>query len=416
MSDASHSSVHAGDRAAEYSPELAPSPDHDGGEPGRGRTLPVAIGATVLVVITAAIVWSLATHRTSALAAEGKARSAATGAGAVVKTASVTTSPAVRTVDLLGEARPFATVTLYAKVAGYLKTVSVDVGDHVAAGAVLATIESPETDRSLASARADFENKQLTASRVAQLLAKKLVSPQEADQARTEAAMANERLESLREQQAYETLRAPFAGKVTARFADPGALVQSAASSQTSALPVVTVSQVDRLRVFAYLDQSDASIVRTGTHATIALPERPDNRIPVTVSRVSGELDPKTRKMLAELDVDNASGSIVPGSFVQVRIDFPSAPLPQAPVEALLVRGGKTFVATVDDQSRVHLKPVTVAMNDGRAVTFSSGVASGERVALNLGSAVADGERVQVDASAASVAPVAPAAASEAKK
>ena len=118
------------------------------------------------------------------------------------------------------------------------------------------------------------------------------------------------------------------------------------------------------------------------------------------MSRVSGELDPKTRKMLAELDVDNRGGNIVPGSFVQVKIDLPSKSEPQAPVEALVVRGTKTVLGVIDDKNRVHLEPVVVASNDGHLVTFASGAAAGQRVALNLGSAVADGDRVQVAAGA----------------
>lgn len=400
MSDAQPPSLETQENAeaAAYTPDHAEDGESRAAESAsRGSTVLVAAGAVVLVAITAGIVWSLATHRTAAMAAEAKTRTANSTAGSVVKTAVVALSPSTRSVDLLGEAKPFASVTLYAKVAGYLKTVTVDVGDRVTAGAVIATIESPETDRALSSAKADAENKAMTSSRVTQLLAKKLVSPQEADQAKTEATMAAERLEGLKEQQGYESLRAPFSGRVTARFADAGALVQSAASSQTSALPVVTVSQTDRLRVFAYLDQADASIVHAGTKASIALPETPSARTPVTVSRVSGELDPKSRKMLAELDVENADGAIVPGSFVQVRLDLPSASRPQAPVEALLVRGGKSFVAVIDDRSRVHIVPVVVATNDGRMLTFASGLAAGDRIALNLGSAVADGEKVQVE-------------------
>jgi membrane fusion protein, multidrug efflux system len=405
MSDASHPPAQTESRPPAYDAAHAAAPPHDDAPPPTSASVGrVVAGAVVLVAITASVVWFLATRRSSALAAEARARTTASSEGAVVRTTLVSQSSPVRVVDLLGEARPYASVTLYAKVAGYLKTVGADVGDRVGAGAVIATIESPETDRALSAAKADYENKQLIAGRVTQLLARKMVSPQEADQAKTEAAVANEKLEGLKEQQAYESLRAPFAGKVTARFADPGALVQSAANSQTSALPVVTISQTDRLRVFVYLDQSDAAIVRPGSRATIALPDRPDARISVTVSRLAGELDPKTRKMLAELDVDNANGAIVPGSFVQVQLDFASAQQPQAPVEALLVRGGKTFVATVDDQSTVHLVPVTVASNDGRAITFSSGVATGQRVALNLGSAVADGARVQVEAAPAAAA------------
>ncbi len=363
----------------------------------------VAVGSLALIAVAAIAVWLMASRRASASAAEAAQRVTQVASGKTVRTALVAESPSVRQVDQLGEARPFATVTLYAKVAGYLKTVNVDVGDRLKAGDVVATIESPETDRALASARADFENKQLTSTRVAQLLQKKLVSPQEADQARTEAAMANERLEALREQQAYETLRAPFAGRVTARFADPGALAQNAASSQTSALPVVTVSQADSLRVLVYLDQGDAAIVHPGTPAVITMTERPGVQIPVRVSRIAGELDPKTRKMLTELDLENSRGLIVPGSFVNVRIDFPMTRAPQAPVEALVVRGGNTFVGTIDDHSRLHLTPVTIASNDGKMVTFASGVQPGVRVALNLGSSAVDGDRIQVDTSTASV-------------
>lgn len=389
---------------AEFVPAHESHPEetvaHELPPPTRRSNAAVAVVATILVVATAAVVWTLGTHRSSALAAEARARTSTSEAGAVVRTATVAQSPAVRVVDLLGEARPFASVTLYAKVAGYLKTVTVDVGDRVQAGQVIGAIESPETDRALSAAQADYDNKQLIAGRVTQLLARKLVSPQETDQAKTDATVAGERLAGLKEQQGYETLRAPFAGRVTARFADPGALMQSAASSQTSALPIVTVSQTDSLRVFAYLDQADASIVRAGTRATIALPDHQDALIPVTVSRVSGELDPKTRKMLAELDVDNRGGNIVPGSFVQVKIDLPSKSEPQAPVEALVVRGTKAFLGVIDDKDRVHLEPVVVASNDGHLVTFASGAAAGQRVALNLGSAVADGDRVQIAAGA----------------
>jgi RND family efflux transporter MFP subunit len=285
-----------------------------------------------------------------------------------------------------------------------LKTINVDVGDRVRGGDVVATIESPETDRALAGAKADYDNKQLTSTRVAQLLDKKMVSPQEADQARTEASVADERLEALREQQGYETLRAPFSGRVTARFADAGALAQNAASSQTSALPIVTVSRGDSLRVLVYLDQSDATNARPGTPATITMTEHPGVQIPAHVTRVAGELDPKTRKMLTELDIENSRGLIVPGSFVNVRIDFPATPAPQAPVEALVVRNGTTSVGMIDAESRVHLTPVTIASNDGKLVTFGSGVAVGARVALNLGSAVADGDRIQLDSSSTTVA------------
>ena len=356
----------------------------------------IAITAIVLLLGGAIAVRTLWSRRAAYGAAEAATRTNDVARGNRVRMVAVTESPAVRHVDLLGEARPDESVTLYAKVGGYLKTVTVDVGSRVAAGDVVATIESPETDRALLGAKADYDNKRVTADRVATLLQRKLVSAQEADQARTDAAVAEQRLESFKEQQIYETLRAPFGGRVTARFADPGALAQSAATSQTSALPVVTVSKIDTLRIFVYLDQADAASAHAGTPVTVTTDERHDVRVAARISRVSGELDPKTRKMLAEVDIENRDGLVVAGSFVPVRVDLPDAPKPQAPAEALLVRGSQTFVGTVDEQSRVHLRPVTVVNNDGRLVTFGSGVVAGDRIALNLESATADGDRVEI--------------------
>jgi membrane fusion protein, multidrug efflux system len=382
----------ASPRASAFAPY---SDERATGDPPRHR-LRIGVTALILLLGGAIAVRMLWARRAAYGAAEAATRKTDVAKGARVRMVAVTESPAVRHVDLLGEARPDESVTLYAKVAGYLKTVSVDVGTRVAAGDVLATIESPETDRALLGAKADFENKRVTADRVATLLQRKLVSAQEADQARTDAAVAEQRLEALKEQQGYETLRAPFGGRVTARFADPGALAQSAATSQTSALPVVTVSKIDTLRIFIYLDQSDAAGTRAGTPVTVMTDESRDVHVTARISRVSGELDPKTRKMLAEVDIENRDGLVVAGSFVPVRVDLPDTPKAQAPAEALLVRGTQTFVGTVDDQSRVHLKPVTVVSNDGKIVTFGSGVVAGERVALSLESSTADGDHVEI--------------------
>lgn len=353
-------------------------------------------GIVTAVVLAIAAVVLLGWRRTAGAREETRLRSVEVAHGAVVKTTAVVLSPAVRHLTLLGEARPFAEVTLYAKVGGYLKSVLVDRGDHVHQGQLLATIESPETDRAVAAARAEYDQRKVTADRVAKLFAQQFVSLQEADQARADEAVARERLAALEEQQAYESLRAPLKGTVTARYADPGALMQSAATSQTNALPVLTVSETDRLRVFVYLDQGDAADVRPGTRSAITSQDRPEIVVPASVTRLSGALDAKTRKMVAELDVNDRDGRIVPGGFVQVVLDVPSPARPQAPAEALLVRGTSTYVGLIDATAHVHLIPVTVASNDGKTVTFASGVTPGQRVALSLGGTVADGALVQV--------------------
>lgn len=388
------------DRAAHDSSERS-----KGTAPARSYAGRLIVGSVVLVGGALAIVAVLATHRNAAAAKVAASLETSVAAGPAVRTALASLSPNTSKVQLIGEARPYATVTLYAKVSGYLRSVNVDMGDRVKAGEVLAVIESPETDRALSAAKADYENKQVTADRVAKLLDKKFVSPEEADQARTEAAVARERLAGLEELRGYEEIRAPFNGTVTARFADPGALMQNAASSQTSALPVVTVAQNDSLRVFVYLDQGDAVNVRNGTPAVITMAERPGVSVRASVTRMSGQLDPKTRKMVAEVDVNDRNGTIVPGSYVQVDLGLPSTAKPQAPVEALVIRGGKSYVGVIDASSHVHFRPVTVAQNDGRMLTFADGVQAGERLALSLGSAIADGALVRIARDSAGAAP-----------
>ena len=364
------------------------------------------VASVILVGAAFIAVALLATRRSAGAARVATTLNASVAEGPIVRTTLAQMAAPNPKVDFIGETRPYASVTLYAKVSGYLRNVTVDMGDKVKAGQVIATIESPETDRAYSGAKADYDNKQVMADRVAKLLDKKFVSPEESDQAKTEAAVARERLASLEEQRAYELLRAPFAGTITARFADPGALVQNAASSQTSALPVVTVSQTDSLRILVFLDQGDAASVRPGTQATIHLVERPGFSLPATVARMSGQLDAKTRKMVAEFDVTDRNGAIVPGSFVQVEMVVPTVPRPQAPIEALVVRGGKTFVAVVDKDSRIRFHPATVAQNDGRLVSFTDGVAAGDRLALSLGSSIADGAVVRVAAAATPTASV----------
>lgn len=382
-------------------PTGAPTPTpRDSTAPPRGLVWGMAAVCLVALASVALIAW----RRSASAAEEAQRRTVEVSQGTVVKTTIVSLSPPARHLALLGEARPFAEVTLYAKVSGYLKSVRVDRGDLVHRGEVLATIESPETDRALSGARAEYEQRRVTADRVQRLLAKQFVSPQEADQAGADAAVARERMAGLAEQQAYEALRAPFDGTVTARYADAGALMQSAATSQTNALPVLTVSQTRKLRVFVYLDQSEAADIRRGTRATISSPDHPEIKVPAAVTRVSGTLDAKTRKMTAELDVDNADGRIVPGSFVQIILDSPVPARPEAPAEALVTRGTATYVGIVDASAHVHLVPVAVAGNDGKTVTFASGVTPGQRVALSLGGTVADGARVQVVPDSAAVA------------
>ena len=329
------------------------------------------------------------------LAKEAAYLDAEAKAGPHIKTAKVTRSSGLKTITVLGEAKPFASVTLYAKVSGYLKEVRVDKGDKVKKGQVLATIESPETNTSLDGAEADARNKKLIAQRMESLYAQKLVSDQEYDQAMSDAKVTDAKRQGLEAQKGYQAVRAPFDGTVTARYADAGALVQNATSSQTSALPVATISTIDKLRVYVYIDQRDASYVKIGQAVKVHLPERPDVEINATISRISGELDDKSRTLLTEVDLDNKDGKIVAGSFVQVAISIELPKLLEVPSEGVVMQNGKTNVAFVTAQNTLDFHEVEIESNDGKFIMLRSGVEEGQVVGLNIGNSIAQGSAVR---------------------
>ena len=360
---------------------------------GKGRILYLIGGFLIIAALVISII--LIVKQKNYIKDETQKRAVASGAGQRVRIVSATRSQGIRTVTLVGEARPFAAVTLYAKVSGYLKEIKVDKGDNVKAGQLLAVIESPELDRQYEAAAVDAQNKRKDAVRAKTLVEKKLISVQDADHAEADAGVAEANAEALRTQKDYEVLRAPFNSTVTARFADPGALVQSAINAQTSALPVVALSQTNKLRAYVYLDQRDASFVRLGDRAEINDSARPEVRLPAVVSRVSGELDPKTRTLLTELDLDNKQGLILAGSFVQVSLTLKTTPLVEIPVEALLSKDETALVAVVSDDNKANFRKVSVADSDGKMVRLTSGLSEGELVILNPGFGISEGMHVE---------------------
>lgn len=352
-------------------------------------------GGIAALVLLALLVLLLNLRHRARVRREAARREAILAAGPQVLVAPVRRAPAERQLSLQGEARAFTSVTLYAKVSGYVREMRADKGDRAAKDQVLAVLESPELESQYQAALADARNKEAIARRARALVGPGVVSIQDADVARTNAEVAEARVQELRTQRAYEIIRAPFAGTVTARFVDPGALVQNAANAQTGALPVVSVAQLDRLRVYIYMAQADAPFVRAGDAVEITVPERPARSYPASVARVSGELDPRTRMMLVEADMDNPDGEIVPGSFVQATLRLRSPAYLEVPSEAVVPRGDQVTVPVVGPDNRVHFRPVSVASDDGRTVRLLAGLKEGERVALNLGERVHDGSKVQ---------------------
>jgi len=192
----------------------------------------------------------------------------------------------------------------------------------------------------------------------------------------------------------YKVLTAPFAGIVTARYADLGALVTNATSNQSSALPVVTVADPSRLRVTVYVDQAEAPNVHVGTQAEVVDASNPSRVGVGKVARVAGELDTRTRTQLTEVDFDNGKGEFIPGSFVNVNLLLPTRSYVEVPAPALIMREGKRMVAVIGPDSRVKFTPINVAGTDGKVIRVESGLDENVRVALNLPNTVADGAKV----------------------
>jgi len=358
------------------------------------RTKWVYVVGIVGIIAALAGVVLIATSRKAEADREEKDRAGEIAKGPRVRTARAQMSPPVRKLELQGEARPFASATLYAKVSGYLKEMRVDKGDHVKPNQIVAVIEAPEIDRQYEAAVADANYKKANARRAAELAKPGVVSAAEAETQVGVAQVANAQVATLAQQKSYEVLRAPFAGTVTARFADPGALVQAATGAQTGALPLVTISTPEKLRVYVYVPQRDAAFVKVGDKALITTPDHAELRVEGNVTRLSSELDSRTRMMLVEVDVDNRDGKIVPGSFVTVMLTYATPPEIVVPVEALVLNAQKPTVFVLDGDT-VHSRPVVISDNDGSIVRLAGGLRAGELVALNVGDNVADGARVQ---------------------
>ncbi|MHA4812316.1 efflux RND transporter periplasmic adaptor subunit [Flavitalea flava] len=359
------------------------------------RPVRLIIGGGLLIVLAALALLLLISKENISIAGEVKARDNAFKKGPVVTIVSVGHSAPQRELILIGEARPFQNAVLYAKTSGYLDKILVDKGDKVRQGQLLATILSPEVDQEYQAAIADLENKRRVLDRDKKLLQKDYISTEDKEQTETGVKMAEARVKSLQEQQQYKNIIAPFSGTVTARFADRGALVQNATNSQTSALPVVTVAQLDKIRIYVYIEQKDAAYVRNGYPVVITLSERPAFSIKAKVLRMAGELDPRTRMMLAEIDLPNTKDAIIPGSYVQVHIQGPATSRLQIPSDALVLRKEKYFVALVRPDNTLHFQEIGLGENTGVTATVMSGLQESDRVAVHVGEDLTEGQQVR---------------------
>ena len=319
-------------------------------------------------------------------------------------------------IALPGNTQAFDDTPIYARTSGYLKKWFVDIGQHVVKGELMATIETPELDEQLQVAQADLKSAQAdlnlantTSERYQNLLKSDSVSKQETDvavsgaaakRAAVEAAEANVR--RLQQLQSFEKIYAPYSGTVTQRNTDIGDLINSGSSTTSNpAKELFHIASVNELRVFVAVPEVYAPDIHNGDTATLTLDEYPGQTFTGTVARNSGAIDPGSRTLNVEVDVDNRNGKLLPGAYVFVHFKVPQQSRELSiPSNALLFRSAGLQVGLVQN-GHVHLQHVTIGKDHGNSVEISAGLSPNDQVILDPSDSLAEGQAVQVSNSTA---------------
>ena len=312
------------------------------------------------------------------------------------------------TIDLPGRLEAYYRAPIFARVNGYVKSWSADIGARVKAGEVIAEIDAPDLDQQLLQARADLTTQQasaklseVTLARRKTLIASNFVSMQEIDErtadlsnknAAVNSSQANvERLEALA---GYKKITVPFDGIVTARNTDVGALINAGG---TSSPPMFIVSDIKKLRVYVNVPQTYVPAVKIGAKGTISVPEYPTRTFEATVEASSQAVDVNSGTTQMQLGLDNISGALMPGGFANVRLVLQreDAPL-HIPSSALVFDQKGLRVATVTSDNKILFKPVTIARDLGREIELAGGVTVEDRVISTPPDGIVDGDPVRV--------------------
>jgi len=338
---------------------------------------------------------------------------AAAAVGVNVPSVSVTTvthdtSPS--SVSLPGALTAVQTAAIYARTPGYVRRRLVDIGSRVRAGQLLADIDAPDLDQQVAQARgvvaqtrAAQELAQANLVRWQALAVDSAVTAQEVDQmqaafneavANSNSAEAN--LQRLVQLQVYERVVAPFAGVITARNVDPGALVGTAGgvsetlAAGTGSTPgsLFTIAQTDTLSVYVTVPEDYAAAVAVGKPAVVTVPALPGDTLRGRVARTAGSLDASARTLLTEVRVANPKGVFLPGMYAQVQLALGTGTPP--------LRVPATALVMVAPDSTARYQTVTIGRDLGGWVEVTGGLADGSVVVVNPADELRDGDRVRV--------------------
>lgn len=292
---------------------------------------------------------------------------------------------------------PYQEATLYAKVAGYLKTLNVDIGDTVTQGQLLAEIEVPEMLAEQPKYQAEVEAAQMDYQRIheARKQAPDLVMPQTVDNAKAKYAVAKADLERLETMLGYAKMTAPFSGVVTRRWVDPGAFIPAATSSSAARdAAVLTLMDFSAVRVQVAVPESEALFIKNGLPAQVSVGELSGRVFNGTVTRYAHALDEASKTVLTEVDIPNPDGALLPGMYASVKLVLerkPDALL--VPAEALVIEKNQTSVFTVV-AGKAKKVAVETGFNDGISAEIVAGLQPGEPVVVAGQQMLTDGQLV----------------------
>jgi RND family efflux transporter MFP subunit len=320
-----------------------------------------------------------------------------------------TKNAANRMLELPGRFEAFSTAPIYARVPGYLKSWNVDIGTQVKAGQLLGEIETPDLDQQLLQARADMESaranlnlSESTLKRTQSLLDSKVISRQEfenrsgdfaAKQAQYQSAKAN--LERLQVNKGFARITAPFAGTVTARTTDVGALINVGSSASPA---LFTISDSSKLRLYVNVPQNYSSNIKVGDQAKITVPERQGKTYTATVAASAGAIDAGSSTTRTQLALDNKSGELLPGSYARVNFSLQgAAETLSIPASALIFNAAGLRVASVGADNKVLLKQITIARDLGKEIEIN-GIEAQDKIIDNPPDGISNGESVQIKA------------------
>ena len=308
----------------------------------------------------------------------------------------------VRRVTLPGNVMAYQEATLYAKVAGYLKMIAVDKGDNVKTGDVLAEIEAPEMVADLVKEKAEAEAAAMDFRRVseAQHKASDLVTPQTMDTAKAKADVARAGVQRIETLLAYAKITAPFAGVITKRWADRGALIPAATSSSAAkSAAVVTLMDFSTVRVDVAVPDTEAPLVKKDLPVKMTVDELPGRYFDGTITRFAYALDESTKTMATEIEIANPDLALRPGMWANVQIDLQKKTDAQLlPAEALVTEKDKMSVFVVRDR-KAQKVPIKTGFDDGINVEVTGGLTPKDAVILAGKQAVTDGQPVKAVAS-----------------